>query len=158
MTINLKKVYSGKFNGEWGFFFSPNGLDPYVELTPEQHDALFKNKADGQIIKWHEDGTPYIGEPDPLLLEDMVKLYGWAVSGRLDAFSRGRDYDTIDEAATYRDDANPLYAREGAYCHKMRGLTWTKYDEAIALVRQETIPPPAIDDFLAMMPILEWPE
>jgi hypothetical protein len=152
------KIYSGKLDGEYGFHFSPSGLDPCIEMTSEQHDALFESLKSGQIIKWHDDGNPYIGEAPEPTIEEMIQIYDSAVQGRLDAFAQTRNYASIMSACSYAASANPKFKAEALYCIAARDASWTKCYEIMDAVLSGERDAPTLDELIAELPALEWAE
>ena len=54
-------------NGNWGFFGFTEELDPFVELTEEEHKIFFSQEAVGKTIHWNEEtGEPtLVDRPEP---------------------------------------------------------------------------------------------
>lgn len=42
-----------------------------VEITKEEHQALFEGQSQGFIIDWDEDGYAFLKEPAPLTVEEL---------------------------------------------------------------------------------------
>jgi len=151
--------YAGKrvTDGVLGFFLSPDGIEPCVELTEEQHRALFDGQASGKRICWQPDGTPYLDDPPPPTLEQITAQYTDAVQARLDAFASTRGYDGILAAGSYVTSTNQQYRAEAEYCISARDLTWAAFFDLLAAVEAGERDTPTLDELLAELPELAWP-
>jgi hypothetical protein len=149
-------MYSGKTaTGEWNFFLKPDGLDPCVEITWEQYQEFIQ--AQGKVIAWHEDGMPYLKDPDPPTVEEIARHFSDAVQQRLDDFVKARNYDSILSACTYATDVNPQFKAEGKYALRLRSETWAKCYEIMGEVLAGQREIPTLEEFLAELPAMEWP-
>ena len=90
-------------------------------------------------------------------LDILMAEYKAAVQKRLDDFARTRDYDSILSAASYATSTNPKYAVEGQYAVAARDATWGKYYEVLAADKAGSRPMPTLDELLAELPVLAWP-
>lgn len=87
----------------------------------------------------------------------LIAEYEDAVQKHLDAFARTRGYDNIMSACTYATSTVPKYAAEGQYAIKARDATWTKFYEVLAAGKAGSCPMPTLDELLAELPVLAWP-
>ncbi|GKG92470.1 hypothetical protein CE91St38_04780 [Desulfovibrionaceae bacterium] len=76
----------------------------------------------------------------------------------MDQFAQTRNYDGIMSAATYATSTVPKFHAEGQYAVEARDLTWAKgyaiLDDVLSGVR----PMPTIEEVIAELPPLAWPE
>jgi len=151
-------MFTGKKNDVWGFYFSAEGVDPCVELTNEQHMALFDGQGIGKVIKWREDGTPYLDDPPPPTMDETQARYTAAIQARLDGFAQTRGYDSIHTAATYANSTDPQFRAEGEMCLALRDATWRACYAVMGAVLAGQRPLPSLDDLLSELPPLVWPE
>jgi hypothetical protein len=107
-----------------------------VEITKEEADA--------------------ISNPPPTL-EQIIAHYIAHMQERLDAFARTRNYDGILSAATYATSAVPKFKAEGQYAVEARDATWAKCYEILAAVEGGTRPMPTMEELIAELPVLTWP-
>lgn len=112
------------------------GAPELVEMMPEEIDAHLN--------------------PQPTA-EQIIAQYTAAVQKRLDDFARTRGYDNILSAATYATSTNPKFAVEGQYAVEARDATWAKCYEVLAEVEAGTRPMPTLEELMAELPVLEWP-
>jgi len=101
------------------------------------------------------------GVPEPAdapSAEEMIASVQQAVQERLDAFARTRAYDGIMSAATYAASAVPKFAAEGQYAVQARDATWAACYQIMADVQAGMRAMPSVDDVLAELPALEWPQ
>ena len=89
---------------------------------------------------------------------EMIASVQQAVQERLDAFARTRAYDGILSAATYAASAVPKFAAEGQYAVQARDATWAACYQIMADVQAGTRAMPSVEDVLAELPALEWPQ
>lgn len=95
----------------------------------------------------------------PVPVEVFINEVVGATQSRLDAFSKTRNYDGILSACTYATSSVPKSQTEGQYCVNARDATWaalyTIFDEVQAGQRPM---PGSVEDVMALLPPLEWPE
>ncbi|MDL2266754.1 hypothetical protein LJC46_02045 [Desulfovibrio sp. OttesenSCG-928-G15] len=101
--------------------------------------------------------------PDSLLT-DAERIAGQqaaftaAIQARLDTFAQGRNYDSALACATYATSTNPRFAAEGQYMVEARDATWATGYEILDAVISGARAMPTIDDVLAELPPLSWPD
>ena len=88
---------------QYGFAFE-QGIDwtAYQEITDEEHARLFKGQSEGKIIKFKDDATPYLAEPEPQKTEKEQYDAGLISKGKYNAY-----IDRQREAA-YRQETDQL--------------------------------------------------
>ena len=128
-----------------------------VEITEAEHAALLEGQSMGKIIVADESGRPILQDPPPPTAGQTIEQYMAAVQGHLDTFARTRNYDSILSAATYATSTNPKFAVEGRYAVEARDATWSKCYEVLAAVEAGSRLMPTLDELLAELPVLTWP-
>ena len=91
------------------------------------------------------------------LYEKIIAEFTARVQARLDTFAKTRGYDGILSACSYATSTNPRFAAEGQYCVEARDATWAKCYEVLAAVEAGSRPMPTLDELLAELPVLTWP-
>ena len=89
--------------------------------------------------------------------EKIIADFTQRVQQHLDDFARTRGYDGILSACTYATSVNPKFAAEGQYAVEARDATWAKCYEVLAAVEAGSRPMPTLDELLAELPVLTWP-
>lgn len=113
----------------------------------------------GQAAYRDEDNQVWkVGQAPEPTFEDLQKQFTDAIQEYLDVFARTRNYDNILSAATYATSTVPRFRIEGQYAVEARDLTWAKSYEILAQVESGQRPMPSLDDVLAELPPLAWPE
>lgn len=87
----------------------------------------------------------------------LMVEYTAAVQEHLDTFARTRNYDNILSACTYATSTVPKFAAEGQYAVSARDATWAKCYEIMAQVEAGERPMPTLDELVAELPVLQWP-
>ena len=128
-----------------------------VEITTEEHQALLEGQSQGKVIVADESGRPILQDPPPPTAEQIIAQYTAAVQKHLDDFARTRGYDGILPAATYATSQVPKFKAEGQYAVEARDATWAKCYEVLAAVESGSRPMPTLDELLAELPVLTWP-
>lgn len=128
-----------------------------VEITSEEHAALLEGQSQGKIIAADKNGKPILKDPPPPTVEQIMAQYDAAVQQRLDDFAKTRNYATILSAATYATSTVPKFKAEGLYAVEARDATWAKCYEILAAVEAGSRPMPTLDELLAELPVLTWP-
>jgi hypothetical protein len=90
-------------------------------------------------------------------LDILMAEYTAAVQKRLDDFARTRGYDNILSACTYATSTAPKFKAEGQYAVEARDATWAKFYEVLAEVEAGSRQMPTLDELLAELPVLAWP-
>ena len=81
-----------------------------------------------------------------------------AIDEYMNNFAREREYDSMASAASYERDEDPQFALEGAYCKKMRSRIYSMSRNIRKAVLAGERPMPTLDEVMAELPPLEWPE
>lgn len=128
-----------------------------VEITAEEHAALLEGQSQGKLIQADSNGRPVLVDPPPPTTEQITAQYTVGVQQHLDTFARTRNYDGILSAATYATSQVAKFNAEGQYAVEARDATWAKCYEILAAVEAGTRPMPTLDELLAELPVLTWP-
>ena len=124
---------------------------------------------DGNAEVWSEKPEDYltpeewaaahpVAPPPPPTPEEQQKLFTAAIQNHLDTFARTRGYDGIMSAATYATSSMSQFRAEGQYAVEARDITWAKSNQILDDVMSGKRPMPTIDEVLAELPPLAWPE
>lgn len=87
----------------------------------------------------------------------IIAQYTAGVQKHLDDFAWTRNYDGILSAATYATSTVPKFKAEGQYAVEARDATWAKCYEILAAVEDGTRPMPTLEELIAELPVLTWP-
>lgn len=128
-----------------------------VEITEAEHAALIEGQALGKRIVADESGRLILQDLPPPTAEQIIAQYTGAVQQHLDTFARTRNYDNILSAATYATCQVPKFKAEGQYAVVARDATWAKCYEVLVAVEAGSRPMPTLDELLAELPVLAWP-
>ena len=137
--------------------YGDNIPEDAVEITNALHAALLEGQSQGKIIAADANGHPILVDPPAPTTEQMIARYTAGVQQHLDAFAHTRNYDGIMPACTYATSTVPKFATEGQYAVEARDATWAKCYEILADVESGTRPMPTLDELLAELPVLTWP-
>lgn len=129
-----------------------------VEITVEEHQALFEGQSQGKLIQADANGRPVLVDPPPPTPEQIIAQYTAGVQQHLDTFARTRNYDDILSAATYATSQVPKLKVEGQYAVEARDATWAKCYDILAAVEAGSRPMPTPDELIAELPALVWPQ
>jgi|GEM_PF-1462008 len=91
-------------------------------------------------------------------MQELQDAFTDAVQTHLDAFAQTRNYDSIMSAATYATSTVPKFRAEGQYAVEARDATWAKGYEILDEVLSGQRPMPSIEEVIAELPPLAWPE
>lgn len=128
-----------------------------IEITTEQHSELIEGQSQGKRIVADENGFPVLADPPLPTAEQMIAQYTAGVQQHLDTFAQTRNYDGILSAASYATSTVPKFAAEGQYAVEARDAAWAKCYEVLAAVETGSRPMPTLDELLAELPVLAWP-
>ncbi len=81
-----------------------------------------------------------------------------AVQEMMDRKAQERGYDNIMSACTYAISGNQTFVAEGQACAMWRDAVWSACYQIMADVVSETRPEPALNELLAELPSMVWPE
>jgi hypothetical protein len=129
-------------------------------VTPEQAAlamGLGEENINWRVITGDEAATLQAPPPEEQQTA-MQKTFTDAVQAHLDAFSQTRNYDGILSAATYATSTMPQFRTEGQYAVEARDATWAKGYEILGEVLSGQRPMPTIEEVIAELPPLKWPE
>jgi len=129
-----------------------------VEITDGEHQVLLEGQSQGKLIVADAAGRPVLQDPPPPTAEQIMAQYDAAVQQRLDDFAKTRNYTNIMSAATYATSTVPKFKAEGQYAVEARDATWAKCYEVLAAVEAGTRPMPTLEELIAELPTLVWPQ
>jgi len=138
----------------WCQSYHPTQIDMLRAKAAEYGTPL--DEYEPMLAEWvasYEPPEPVVPTP-----EQMIAAVTQAVQERLDAFARTRAYDGILSAATYAASAVPKFAAEGQYAVQARDASWAACYQIMADVQSGTRAMPSVEDVLAELPALEWPQ
>ena len=84
--------------------------------------------------------------------------YTSAVQIHLDNMVKERNYDGILSACTYATSSVPKFAAEGHTCVTWRDAVWATCYQILGEVESGQRPTPSVEDLIALLPIMTWPE
>lgn len=128
-----------------------------VEITTEEHQALLEGQSNGKVIAADKNGKPVLQNPPPPTAEQIIASFTAGVQKHLDDFAKTRNYDGILSAATYATSAVPKFKAEGQYAVEARDATWAKCYEVLDAVQSGQRPMPTLEELIAELPVLTWP-
>ncbi len=96
--------------------------------------------------------------PPPPTRDELFMTFISAIQAHLDSFARTRNYDGIMSATTYATSTLPRFQAEGRYAIEARDMTWTAGYAVMDDVLAGKRPMPTINEVLAELPPLVWPE
>ena len=135
-----------------------------MKYFKDGQNTVFAFEADGSQDDFIHAGLIQITEQEadelrfpPPTPEQIIAQYTAGVQKYLDDFARTRNYDGILSAATYATSAVPKFKAEGQYAVEARDATWAKCYEILAAVEGGTRPMPTMEELIAELPVLTWP-
>lgn len=146
------------YQREDGSFVITHNGNPYHVPNEGEFQELWA-EISAKISSGELTAIPEPKEPVPEpTLEELQNMFTEAIQAHLNAFARTRNYDNILSAATYASSTAPKFRAEGQYAVEARDATWARGYEILAEVESGERPLPSLDDVLAELPVLVWPE
>lgn len=138
------------------------GYIPFVENTPPEHNALTHkvNKSLAMIdnnVTYNYELVPLEPEEVMLKMNDLKLFFVSIIEKLLDETVQQKDYKNILHACSYSESSIPQYKAETLAVIYWRDSVWGKTYQIQneILVGQRAIP--TLEQFLAEMPVMEWP-
>ena len=131
------------------------GLIEYTDVTPEFDSYL--QEFSGEITFDHENRT-FIREvvnKNPAVIKQALIN---SIQSYLDIEAQAHFYDGILSLCSYATSANPKFGPEGQAGVIWRDACWAKGYEVLNDCEAGTREIPTVDELLAEMPAMEWPE
>lgn len=139
------------------------GLAQVTQVAPPPFDKLTQNIKEATPVlaagQWSQQWevvalTEAEKQSATKELKDDIEQ---ATQKRLDDFARTRNYDGILSLCTYATSTVPKFQSEGQYGVTARDATWAACYQIMADVQAGTRPMPTLDELLAELPVLTWP-
>ena len=133
-------------------------------LTDEEYTNLLDGISQGKVLlpPDAEHAAPYLADPPPPTLEEQQEMmkaeFTTAIDTYMNTFAMTRGYDTMASAATYYDDEDSIFNAEGTYAKRMRSQIYRVSYAILNAVLSGQRPMPTIEEVMAELPKLEWPE
>lgn len=119
--------------------------------------AAWCNKNNAHIEKINGVRTivanPAPPAPTP---EEIIKGYEDAVQKHLDATAQSRDYDNTYTCLSYLSSTDEVWHHEANVFNAWRDQVWRKCHEVLNAVLSGTLPPPTVEELIALLPEIEW--
>lgn len=139
----------------YAFAFEDNGG---VEISDDEHAALFLGQSEGRRIVAGADGRPALVDPSPPAFADLVAMNVAAIQTELDRRAKMKGYDNIVSACSYAAQAEgDLFQAEGQAFLRWRSQVWAQAYAFLAEVQAGTRTLPTPEGAVAAMPALELP-
>lgn len=126
-------------------------LDGEILVVPNDP----KNRHRQMIAKWEKQGNtiPHLATEAPTQLD-----YQTAIQNMIDDKAKEKRYDNGNSMATYVTSSDPVWAIEAQAFVEWRDRVWQhayrEMDKVLSGVRAQ----PTVDEILAELPPLVWPE
>lgn len=154
--VFLSAVEADESPLEKGVFLIPAGA---VDATPPSVPEKCFAKWNGSAFDIFPIPVPEPApEPEPATKEEILATFTSEIQKRLDSFARTRSYDGILSACTYATSLIPKFKAEGLYAVEARDNTWAAAYGLLAEVEAGTRPMPTLDEVIAALPELMWPQ
>lgn len=90
--------------------------------------------------------------------DELLKQFTVAVQIHMDAEAKTRNYDSILSLCTYATSKSERFSKEGQAGVDFRDACWTYGYAELEKVAKGTRPQPTIEQFIAELPKMEWPQ
>ena len=98
-------------------------------------------------------------EPDwRKMTEDRQELYIQLTQQMMDEKVKERQYDGILSACSYATSSIPKFAKEAGVCVVWRDAVWSKCHELLSAIKSGEMEVLSEDNWLSMLPTLNWPD
>lgn len=125
----------------------PGRVLPLVEIKPEGRLGNYADEiSDDQVTRTWSVAVPEIGE------------YQAAIEAHVDAVARAKGYSSAVSCASYVNSANTVWQAEAEAFIAWRDATWVYAFAELASVQSGNRAVPTVDEFIAELPVIEWPE
>lgn len=134
------------------------GKDAWIQIEDHRGE---KGWVDGKPCTVADIGPLPAGwsdTPPPPTVEEQQAAFTTAIQLHLDSFAQTRNYDGIMSAATYATSSVQKFKAEGQYAVDARDSTWNKAYKILDDVLSGARPMPTIEEVIAELPSLAWPE
>ncbi len=88
----------------------------------------------------------------------LVETFRLAIQAHVDEAALGRSYDSGNSLASYVASTNEGWAAEAQAFVAWRDAVWLYAYAELDKVMAETRTVPSVEDFIAELPVIEWPE
>ncbi len=170
-------AYSGLLPSGAGWEAPPTTMQDGAPLPPwhkyrKTQQGIYELAQDHRGREGWLNGEPYTvtqwgplpdgwteEQPEQILTQEEIQVqFTGAIQQHLDAFARTHNYDGILSAATYATSTVPRFRAEGQYAVEARDATWAAAYALMAEVLTGHKPIPTLEELLASMPPLKWPD
>lgn len=141
------------------------GFYPF-ESTEEPAHNPFSHKVEKElfldvesnVVKYNYTVVELSPEEIQLKMFELKNAFTFAIESLLDSTVQVRDYKNILHACSYINSIIPQYQAEAVAASQWRDMVWVKAYEIQNEILNSQRQIPTIEEFLAELPALEWPE
>ncbi|WP_424813577.1 hypothetical protein [Roseococcus sp. YIM B11640] len=120
--------------------------------------------AAAEPVDWVEHRIPsedapnwWTGVPRVPATEEALGAYRQAINAHVQSVAQSRNYNGAATCASYVTDPNPAWAAEAQAFVAWRSAVYQHTFAALAAVQAGEMEPPAVEAFIASLPVIEWP-
>ena len=117
--------YSPSLKGFYDDAVNKNMPKDSVEITAEQHQALFEAQSKGKTIQPDANGYPEAVDR-VYTNEQLIAQYESAAQSNLDAVAKSWGYDSLVSAVSYANSTNPQFKAEAEALIAWRDAYWAE--------------------------------
>lgn len=133
------------------------GPDP-VGVKPGRVLPLVEVKPEGRLGGYADEIGAYQVTRTWSIVEPQIGEYQAAIEAHVDAVARERGYSSAVSCASYVSSTNPLWQAEAGTFIAWRDAAWVYAFAELASVQSGNRAVPTVDEFIAELPVIEWPE
>lgn len=119
-------------------------------------DGTNRQVQDLKTDEWLTDNQ--IAEIEHIAKQPQQSDYEQALEQRIDKVAQGRDYKNADRLAGYAATSNLTYGPEARAFVDWRSSVWEYAITEFAKVQAGQRTQPTVDEFIAELPAIVWPE
>lgn len=113
----------------------------------------------GCAVGWILEGGELIQKPEHVkTTEEMITEMQHAVKEHLSLIARQKDYDNENSIMTYVDSGNTTWAAEAQSYSDWRDSVWVYVLEQLSLFESSSREIVTVDEFIAELPAITWPQ
>jgi hypothetical protein len=128
----------------------------YVSRNEGKIETIFGMPQDGlDLEEIPDDATEILAFFNPPL---AIPDYQSAVQSHVDQMARSQQFNDGVTLASYKDSTNALWAAQAAAFIAWRDQVWAYSYEQLAAVQAAIRPQPSIQELIAELPAISWPE
>lgn len=140
---------------------STDPIEGGIEISYDDYVVAIEGIVQGKVVIVDDNGfqvvEPPSPDPDPTPDVPLIEQFRWGIQMHVDSVAYQKQYDNGISCASYVNSTNQEWAAQAQCFIAWRDAVWSYAFVELDKVQNGQRPLPSIEEFIAELPVIEWP-